>query len=157
MEFLTRVTLTTLVGCTLLHTTAGGPSWLRFSFQEIPEVCRRVSACRQREEDLGRRKTCFQTLTRRKQEIAADLAAGRLTLPRAAAQFRELSRHDELFARLVEELSPSGTKEEKLCRYVIDWAGAMLEEEPAKAQATARRLRAELDWRLRAGGPLVEP
>jgi hypothetical protein len=92
-----------------------------------------------------------------KREVARALAAGRTTLPRAAAQFRELSRDDPTFSCAVERFSPSGTEGEKLCRYVIDWTEVALEDEPEKARAAARRLHAELHERLRTGSPLVEP
>jgi hypothetical protein len=83
--------------------------------------------------------------------VAADAAAGRHSLPEAAALFRELDRlppalpvwdgpgpHPGL---------PGATPEERLCRQVVDWAG----RDPAGRPAAVARLEDDLRALLAAG------
>jgi hypothetical protein len=159
MHFLTRVTLTTLVTCTLLGTSAGQPSaWLRLDFRDIRGACARLFHEQQREGNLAQRESTAQARTRHKSAIALALAQRRLPFPQAIADFRDLSNDQPEFWRAVEAMAPSGTQAEKLCRYVIDWMQSDLKaSHPELARAAARRLYAELDERLRSGRPLVEP
>ena len=83
-----------------------------------------------------------------KEEIAARVLAGRLTLHEAAARFHEL--HAEApdfnwtaFRRIV----PGRSDEERHCRLVIAYAQA-LADRPGEAEAIGARLGAELDYYL---------
>jgi hypothetical protein len=159
MHFLTRVTLTTLATCTLLGTTTGQrPAWLRLDLRDLRGLCTNVFREQQREGDLAEQESVTHGRMQRKAEVALALALGQMTLPQAAAHFRDWTKGVPQFWEAVQNMSPSGTKGEKLCRYVIDWTRAHLQDDqPELARAAARRLYAELDERLRSGSPLVEP
>ena len=159
MDFLTRVTLTTLATCTLLGTTTGQrPAWLRLDLGDLGKLCTNIFQARQRAGDLAELESALQGRLQHKMAVALALAQGRMPLPQAAGHFREWSKDQPEFWHAVECFSPSGTEGEKLCRYVIDWMRAHLQDnQPELARAATRRLYADLDERLRSGGPLVEP
>jgi hypothetical protein len=159
MDFLTRVTLTTLVTCTLLGTTIGPrPAWMRLDLGDLRKLCTTLFQVRQRAGDLAEQESSLHGRMQRKLEVARALAQGRMPLPQAAGHFRDWSKDLPEFWHAVEMFSPSGTEGEKLCRYVIDWMQAHLEDvQPELVRAAARRLEAELDERLQSGSPLVEP
>jgi hypothetical protein len=159
MHFLTRVTLTALATSTLLGTTAGErPAWLRLDFRDLPRLCSKLFHQRQRQGSLAEQESALQGRVQHKEEVALALARGRMPLPQAAARFRDWMQDVPQFWAVVENMAPSGTRGEKLCRYVIDWAQTLLQDtQPELARATARRLYAELDERVRSGSPLVEP
>ena len=159
MDFLTRVTLTTLAACALLGTTAGQrPAWLRLDLGDLGKLCADVFQVRQRAGDLAEQESAIHGRIQHKRNVALALAHGHMPLPQAAGHFRDRSTDQPEFWRAVECFSPSGTEGEKLCRYVIDWTRAYLQDDhPELARAATRRLYAELDERLRSGSPLVEP
>jgi hypothetical protein len=89
--------------------------------------------------------------------VAAEVVAGRLTLLQAAARVRAL-RADEppLVWKMVQRGHPGLSREEWLCRVVINYVGRVLYDDPAQARALVRRLRAELREH-RQRGPLRLP
>jgi hypothetical protein len=81
-----------------------------------------------------------------KARVVADLRAGRLTLPQAAARFRRLN--DAPCTDLARRLR-GATEEERLCRQVIRWAESTAQgESPGEAEQTRDGLEAELDGLL---------
>ena len=159
MHFLTRVTLTTMTTCAVLGTTTGArPAWLRLDLHEIRALCQRICQEGERRGGLADIETCLHTRIKRKEQIALALAEGRMSLPQAAARFGALSEATPAFRFTVSQIHPSGTRDEQLCRYLIDWMATLVRDtSPARADAAVRRLNAELDERLRRGDPLVTP
>jgi hypothetical protein len=159
MDFLTRVTLTTFTACTVLGMTAGArPGWPRLDLNEVRGLCHRVFKERQRDDSLAERGQTLQARVQRKEQLAHALAEGRLSLPQAAARFGALSAYTPNFWIHVNQLHPSASKDEQLCRYLIDWTETLLRDtDPARAEAASRRLTADLEGRLRRGEPLVAP
>jgi hypothetical protein len=159
MHFLTRITLTTLAAFTVLGTTTGEcPEWLRLDLEVVRNVYSRVIQEQTRREELAEKETALQGRMQGKAEVAIALADGRLTLPRAAARFRRWMKEVQSCWDAIELSYSSGTTDEKLCRYVIDWTRLhLVTNEPEKARATTRRLNAELDELLCNGGALIEP
>jgi hypothetical protein len=159
MDFLTRVTLTTLATCALLGATTGQrPAWLRLDLSDLEKLCTNIFQERQRTGDLAEQESSLRGRIQHKLDVALALARGRMPLPQAAGHFRAWSNDQPEFWQAVECFSPSGTEGEKLCRYVIDWMRSHLEDrQPELVRAATRRLYAELDERLRSGSPLVEP
>jgi hypothetical protein len=96
--------------------------------------------------------------TAAKREIAAEVAAGRLSLFEAAARFRDINARTPGLAEHVCNASPRVTYEVLLCRQVITVVEAILEEEsPGRAEEIATRLRAELQRHLDRHGRVVLP
>jgi hypothetical protein len=159
MDFLTRVTLTTLTACTVLGTTSKAPSsWLRLDFYEFMGRCRQIFQERERDGSLAESGQALQSRIQAKERIALDLAAGRLSLPQAASRFGALSEVTPNFWYSISKFHPSATRDERLCRYLIDWTESLLEDtDPSQVQAVGRRLTADLNERLRRGEPLVAP
>ncbi len=91
-----------------------------------------------------------------KRQIADNLTAGRLTLWEAAARFKALyaTRPEHLGPYL--DQYPGGSDDERLCRQVIGFAEARLEESAAR-KAFVARLEAELQQRLERDGAIVLP
>jgi hypothetical protein len=88
-----------------------------------------------------------------KNRVAADLAAGRLTLLEAAACFRDLPPPPVAFHDGAKSASP----EEKWCRDAIAWTEVVLAEDPARAAEVAARLEQELQDILRRDGKVCLP
>jgi hypothetical protein len=76
-----------------------------------------------------------------KQQVIADLIAGRLDLLEAAARFGRL-----------EKGSPG--EDEQLCRRVIGWVDLALSDRPERAEALTERLERELAAHLGRHGCL---
>ena len=159
MHFLTRVTLTTLAAFTVLGTTTGEcPEWLRLDLEVVRKLYGQVIQQKVRSGELTEAQKTLDERMRGKAETAVALADGYLTLPQAAARFRKCMRNVRYFPDTIDCTYLSGTADEKLCRYVIDWTAMHLEHDaPEKARAASRRLSAELDKLLRKGGVLVGP
>jgi hypothetical protein len=97
-----------------------------------------------------------------KGRLAADVAAGRLTLLEAAAGFRELNSRWppfdwRLWRQFIHGRFSGVSDEEGLCRQVIGCAKSTLWQQPEKAEQVARRLEAELDQHLRHGTLRLPP
>ena len=159
MDFLTRVTLTAFTTCVVLGTSPGArPAWLRLDLNEVRALCQRICQEGERRGGLARVEKSIHSRIQRKEQIALALAEGRMSLPQAAARFGALSEATPAFRFTVSQIHPSGTRDEQLCRYLIDWMATLVRDtNPARADAAVRRLNAELDERLRRGDPLVAP
>jgi hypothetical protein len=82
--------------------------------------------------------------------ISADVAAGRLGLLKAAAEFR--AADEMLPSRLrvsLMDCSEGASPDERDCRRVIDFVAESLAEEPVRRDAVVARLTAELEAHLR--------
>jgi hypothetical protein len=115
-------------------------------------------------EDAEWRAFCNGVLQRglAKGRLAADVAAGRLTLLEAAAAFRDLNRQWPPFdwdrwRRILHYRYPGVSDEEALCRQVIDCTRTKLWEKQEEAEKAVRRLEAELDEHLRHGTLRLPP
>ncbi len=159
MHFLTRLTLTTVVALTLFgKTTDGLPGWLRPDYTGIQKLYTQVVQEHTRHGDLAEEETLLQDRVQGKAAVVVALADGRMTLPQAAGCFREWMKDVQAFWNTLERTFASGSTDEKLCRYVIDWTRLHLEDDgPVQANAVAHRLQEELDELLRAGSPLIAP
>jgi hypothetical protein len=158
MPFLTRVTLTAFVTCTALELTSSGATRaLKQELGELPDVIRAILHERQRSERLDEQGARTAARTEAKRRLFAELAAGRLSLPQAAARFRELCAEAPQTRDALRILFDSGSDEERLCRFLIYCVEAELAGSPGQPEAVGRRLNAELEARLRSGRPLVGP
>lgn len=81
---------------------------------------------------------------RAKEEVVAQLVAGRLPLFEAAARFRELS----------DAAAESG---ERVCRTVIGWAHLALRDHPERAERLSNDLEQELQEHLKRFGGVRLP
>jgi hypothetical protein len=84
------------------------------------------------------------------------LAAGRLTLPEAAARFRAIDEggpavNESVWRADVRRRFPDASDDECLYRHVIDWVETVLAEWPEESAAVTRRLGAELEAHFRGG------
>jgi hypothetical protein len=91
------------------------------------------------------RSECAQALwrVRAKEEIVAQVIAGRMPLLEAAARFREVSGNPE-----------SG---ERVCRTVIGWAHLALRDHPERAERLSDHLEQELQAHLDRFGAVRLP
>ena len=85
-----------------------------------------------------------------KKVIVQELMAGRLSLLRTAASFRDLNAQGPPQPYSIRDEFPlASSEEEAYCLSVIAWVGAG--RPPDRARELARRLHEELDARLREG------
>jgi hypothetical protein len=92
-----------------------------------------------------------------KRKVAAELAAGRLTLVEAAARIRHLKDGPDNFWTFIRANERGNSDEERLCRHVIGWTEATLFNRPAEAARITARLEAELKNHLRRNGKVILP
>jgi hypothetical protein len=89
-----------------------------------------------------------------KDQVARELAAGRLSLVEAAARFRAIARETPGFDRAVFRRVHGGdSEEESYCWAVIQRVRDLLADHPAHAQEVAWRLEAELQELLHSRPP----
>jgi hypothetical protein len=111
---------------------------------------------RERQAEMTRRAHALFERLRRKTKAIADLIAGRTTLLRVAALFRQLQETSG-------EPDPcpagfAGTKAEWYCRDVIGWVESELEDKPgAQKDSLMGRLNAELQLYLKQPGGVRLP
>jgi hypothetical protein len=92
-----------------------------------------------------------------KEEVVRRLLAGRLTLLEAAALFGHLNEEPAAWPFQDNLRWPGASREEKLCRQVLDWAIPLAREEGGRAVEAADRLEAELAALLARGGVIRLP
>jgi hypothetical protein len=99
-----------------------------------------------------------------KRHIARDVAAGRRSLVEAAALFRALNSPAQADALSRDDphpwalTAPARTDDERLCRQVVEWVGALrLTESPEYAAAAVARVNAEYREELRQHGAIRLP
>jgi hypothetical protein len=91
-----------------------------------------------------------------KEETTGRYLAGELTLEEAAGIFRDATDVIPGHEVIVLGYFAGDTREEKLCRHVLAWVGAVLIQDPDNGGYIAY-LEAEFDERLRTQGPPVLP
>ena len=111
-----------------------------------------------REELLSQVRASVLNRLARRQEIARDVIAGRLSLLEAAVGFRRLNEQCPDFAAAYRRGYPGATAEESLCRQVIYWVFNELEPKaPDRAREVTSRLEAELESHLSRDGTVHLP
>jgi hypothetical protein len=107
----------------------------------------------QRGEALSGRDELVRRTLEGKTQITAELVAGRLTLPEAAAAFREWNEtlDDGKGAWVAPYVTPAD--QEAVCRNVIVWAAQSTESDPERQAAVVGRLEEELRQFLHPGAP----
>jgi hypothetical protein len=117
---------------------------LGLDFGDLPALYRRLEESHRRREELDHRREVLLRRIAAKEQVVAELVAGRLTLLQAAARFRDLKEEPPDMAD--PPGYPCGCSEgERLCREVMAWAdGWLAERAPQRAAAVAARLEAEL-------------
>jgi hypothetical protein len=117
---------------------------LGLDLEDLQAQYRRLHQSRRQGEELDRRREAVLRSIAVKEGVVAQLIAGRLTLPQAAARFRDLK------AESPDDDAPPGPacdrgEGERLCRQVMGWADSWLADHaPERAGAVAARLEAEL-------------
>ncbi len=161
MQYVARLTLTTLATCLLLGGVfVARPAFLadlNMDVGALPQLWEWLDRERQREEELEGLQAAIEERSRAKDEVLDKLIEGRLTLFQAADRFRRFSRDFPPFWTALECKHPSLPEEERLYRYIIEYAEVALESEPRKARTVTRRLRAELEETLRGHSPFTLP
>jgi hypothetical protein len=122
----------------------GLPARVGLDFAEWARCQRAIASETDRAEELSRRQLRSRERMRDKDRIALDLIAGRLSLAEAARRFAELPDAPAwLWVQLRVDYA-GASKEEGMCRHLIDWACELLWDRPGQAEALRRRLGAEL-------------
>jgi hypothetical protein len=131
--------------------------WLRLAertgFSPAP-VFDRVMLCDSLERQAAVRGRVAVTMERRRQaqELAEEVAEGRLGLREGAARLRELYQAAPDFPWVaVERRFPGASDEERCCRLLIGEVKALEERDGERARAAALRLEADLDGELQHG------
>jgi hypothetical protein len=109
--------------------------------------------------DGGREEACERALHRLqiKQDIVAQLVAGRVSLLEAAARFRAASQPFSDGASLGSAIRPVQESAEHICRTLIGWAYLALSEYPERAEAVTNRLETDLQEVLDRQGSISLP
>jgi hypothetical protein len=110
-----------------------------------------------RQAQLERRSQAIRQRLEAKAEVVRRLLASRLTLLEAAALFGHLNEQPAAWPCLDNLRWPGASREEKLCRQVVDWAISLAPEEGGRAVEAAGRLEAELAALLARGEPIRLP
>jgi hypothetical protein len=93
---------------------------------------------------LDAKVAALQRRTRAREQIAAEVAAGRLSLAEAADRFRALEQPDAPPQLPRRGPLADASDEEWQCRFVIDYVGFVLRSQGLPADDTIARLEAEL-------------
>lgn len=91
----------------------------------------------------------------KKQQIAEDLIAGRLTVPEAASRLAGLPL-PPAFWRVISEPDPNATTQECLCRHIIDVALDLVDDS-SQADALKQRFEREVQQARDEHGDIVLP
>jgi hypothetical protein len=148
------VLLACLLGSAFLGAVVARPDWLRAVGVEVatPRPVATIFLEQSRECWVGDRRFAA------KGRVTARLAAGEMDLYAAAAWFRDLNHEPTDCPDLGYLRLPGVTREEKLCREVIQWAGAFGRDlEQASAATLPADLEAALASRLCMGGQIELP
>ena len=113
---------------------------------------------RQRNERLKEQAPAVGQRMTIKSRVVGQLIAGELTLREAAAWFKYVNERPAGCEANYRELFPGASAEESACRQVIAWVRAELNgAAPSRAEATVRRLEAELQGQLECEGKVELP
>jgi hypothetical protein len=125
------------------------------AFGELAEQVRILQEEAQRGRDLESRVRLLSARAEDKDQLALEVAAGRLSLVEGAARFRDLCQTTPGFSlKMLRLLYPSDSEEESYCWALIVRVRKVLADDPAQARAAAGRLGAELTELLHQGSPL---
>jgi hypothetical protein len=155
MGRLTRLALgAVLVSCLVLGLLSLRLGWVAAPGLDgwtVPAVFDALGQEAGRDEQLDREERAVQRCTAAKREVAAEAAAGRVTLFEAAARFRDLDADaPETYRRVWRQTFEGATDEERYCHQVLEYVAQIGRERPGDAVALDR-LRAQLDGALSRG------
>ncbi len=157
MNLLVRfgATLVLLVGL-VVGLACARPAWLAFvgvDLRDLPTLEREL----ERDQKLDRLRDESRAKARLKNAILRDLIAGRIRLLPATAQI--VAACDLPRIRLVmDSLDIAGrTENERLCRLVMFWTQALLDDSPRDAARVHERLRYQLEEAVRENGVVMLP
>jgi hypothetical protein len=104
--------------------------------------------------EAGRQRVTDTTERRRRaQDLAGDVAEGRVTLHDGAGRLRELFRTTPDFPwAAVERKYPGISDEERCCRLLIAEVARLPDRDPEQARAAVRRLEADLEREFHTDG-----
>jgi hypothetical protein len=121
-------------------------------FWNVPAVLDSIQQGAQLNERLEEQLQAVHERSAAKDEVAEDVAAGRLTLLEGAARFRDLDASaSEGYRRGWRQLVKGASDEERYCRQVLSYLEAVLRDRPAASAAIRARLETELRRRLEHG------
>lgn len=148
MHFLARLMLTvTVFGLLVAAACCVRPAWLTrmgLDVWTLPELWEKMETQRKRTQTLLAFGRLSWERMKRKEEAAAGLLAGRLSLTETAAVYGDLSDHIPAFWDHLRFRWPSRPRAEQLCRYAIECVAMELQEEPTRARQVVARLEGEL-------------
>jgi hypothetical protein len=110
----------------------------------LPELQDKLRCENERREQLEQRREKMTEQFQERDRVAAELAAGRMTLAEAAARFKELLMSYRVSRDYLRHYGVRPGAEERLYRQVILWTQDFLVREPAKAAEVTARLEKEL-------------
>jgi len=126
--------------------------WLAAVVGEELALRRQIEALQARAAQLEEVQLDDQARRELKNSIVHDVINGRITLPEAAARFDVLFVRRDQGLRSLREAHPGASREEILCRHVIEAVRGRLEPtDPEQADAVTLRLQAELQSFLASG------
>jgi hypothetical protein len=152
-----------LMSLSLLLAVLAGPrtQWfdsLSASWSALSEARRTFEGERQRRQRLDAQDGLADRRLALRGEVVRQLIAGELTLPEAAARFKQLNEQMAARRDYFRERYPSLSAEEAACRQVILWAEVELRHTaPERAAEVVRRLEAELEGHLQCDGKVELP
>lgn len=154
-----------LVGTALLAALAGAccahPEVVRewaLAFWNLPAQQSLLEQERQRERELTVRYSESERRVAVKEQVTAELIAGRRTVPEAVARFRSVLESTPVALALLRRHSPGLSEEECIGRNVIHYAAVELADAPAEERAAVlHRLEQELRAHLAGCGGEPRP
>jgi hypothetical protein len=120
------------------------PAAINLDFAEWIRCQRAFDSEAARGEELAQRRRHSVERMRAKERISLDLIAGRLSLAESTRLFSELPYAPAPLWQQLQADYAGASKEECMCRHVIDWACYALKDQPDREGALRRRLEAEL-------------
>jgi hypothetical protein len=120
------------------------PAAIHMDFVEWIRSQRALDSAVIRSEELEQRRCHSVERIRAKERIALDLIGGRLSLAESARRFSELPYPPAAMWGRIQADYSGASKEESMCRHVIDWACCSLKDQPEWEGALRHRLEEEL-------------
>jgi hypothetical protein len=123
----------------------------------IPDDANRLQRENQRGDQLEAAWAESSRRAEKRRHVILQLAAGKLSVPEAARQFWDarVAADEVLRDQLVWERGD--TEEERLCRHVIGWIRAELDDRPEEAERAIAKREAELAKHLAKHGRVILP
>jgi hypothetical protein len=123
-------------------TAAASPALARAGFWPAADARAELAALEARAETLADRDDTILRRIRIKEELVADLVAGRATLADVSAQFLELNADEPVYLDVLRATVPGDSDAERAARNVVEYA--VPRADPAARPELRRRLEAEL-------------